>query len=481
MILNVAVIGSGFGGLGTAIRLKDAGIGNFVLFERASDLGGTWRDNTYPGCRCDVASDLYSFSFEPNPRWSNTFSYQPEIWAYLQDVAAKNDLRKLIKFNHDVTDVSFDSPSKLWILTTSQGVFQARNVVLAAGGLAEARMPDIEGIDSFAGPIMHTARWDESVGLAGKRVGVIGTGASAIQTVPQIAPVVASLEVFQSTPSWILPHLGHQVSERSKRLFSAMPLAQKLVRSLGYWRRELMVLGFVKDPSKMTKGETLAREHLARQVHDSQLRERMTPHYRLGCKRVLISNDYYPAFSRENVALVTEPIERIERWGIRTTDGALHEFDLLIAATGFYVTDNPACEMVHGAKGEKLVEAFRGDMANYKGTMFPDFPNLFMLGGPNTALGHSSIIFMHESQLNYIVKAVKVALERDARIEPTIDAARKWTEELQQKLPGSVWGTGCSSWYLNAHGKNTTIWPDFTFKFRQETRHFDPKDHEISV
>lgn len=231
----------------------------------------------------------------------------------------------------------------------------------------------------------------------------------------------------------------------------------------------------------MTKGETLAREHLERQVPDPQLRERMTPHYRLGCKRVLISNDYYPAFSRENVGLVTEPIQRIEPQGIRTADGILHEFDVLIAATGFYVTDNPIGEKVHGTKGEKLSRAFRGDMANYKGTMFPDFPNLFMLGGPNTALGHSSIIFMHESQLNYIIKTIEVTLKRGAIVEPTIDAARKWTQGLQEKLPGTVWGTGCSSWYLNEQGKNTVIWPDFTFKFRQETRHFVPKDHEITV
>ena len=481
MILNVAIIGSGFGGLGTAIRLTEAGIGNFMLFERADDLGGTWRDNRYPGCRCDVASDLYSFSFEPNPKWSNTYSYQPEIWAYLQDVATKHDLRKLIKFNHEVTDISFDPDSSLWNLTTTQGVFQARNVVLAAGGLAEPRMPDIAGIESFEGPIMHTAKWDESVPLAGARVGVIGTGASAIQAVPQIAPEVGCLEVFQRTPSWILPHLGHPVRARTISIYSVLPFVQRIVRSLGYWRRELMVLGFVKDPSRMTKGETMAREHLERQVPDPRLRELMTPHYRLGCKRVLISNDYYPTFSRDNVTLVTEPIDRIEAHGIRTADGELHEFDVLVAATGFYVTDNPIGEKVHGAKGEKLSQAFRGDMANYKGTMFPDFPNLFMLGGPNTALGHSSIIFMHESQLNYIVQAIEVALKRDARIEPTLDAARRWTEGLQEKLPGTVWGTGCASWYLNDQGKNTTIWPDFTFKFRQETRHFDPKDHEISV
>jgi cation diffusion facilitator CzcD-associated flavoprotein CzcO len=231
----------------------------------------------------------------------------------------------------------------------------------------------------------------------------------------------------------------------------------------------------------MVKGETMAREHLERQVPDPQLRELMTPQYRLGCKRALISNDYYPTFSRPNVELVTEPIERIEPKGIRTVDGDLHELDVLIAATGFYVTDNPIGEKVHGTNGEELANAFRGDLVNYKGTMFPAFPNLFMLGGPNTALGHSSIIFMHESQLNYIVSAIEVSLKRGARVEPTVDAARRWTRGLQDKLPSTVWGTGCSSWYLNEQGQNTVIWPDFTFKFRQETRNFIPADHEIEV
>ncbi len=481
MVLNVAVIGSGFGGLGTAIRLKAAGVGNFALFERADDIGGTWRDNTYPGCRCDVSSNLYSFSFAPNPRWSNTYSYQPEILAYLHDVATTHNLRGLIKFNHDVTDISFDVSTNLWHLTTSEGEFQARTVVIAAGGLAEPRMPDIEGIGTFTGPIMHTAKWDHSLDLTGKRVGVIGTGASAIQVVPQIAPIVGSLAVFQRTPSWVMPHLGHDVRRRSMRLFKTLPLAQRLVRALGYWQRELLVLGFVKNPQRMTKGEQMSRDHLARQIEDPNLRERLTPSYRLGCKRVLISNDYYPAFNRDNVTLITDAIERIEPHGIRTKDDTLHELDVIIAATGFYVTDNPIGQKVHGVNGEQLGEAFRGEAANYKGTMFPNFPNFFMLGGPNTALGHSSIIFMHESQLHYIVKAIKFALLRGARIEPSAQAAQKWTKELQEKLPGTVWGTGCASWYLNEQGKNTTIWPDFTFKFRQETKLFDESDHEITV
>ncbi|MHB1088955.1 MAG: flavin-containing monooxygenase [Acidimicrobiales bacterium] len=477
MVLNVAIIGSGFGGLGAAIRLREAGIDEFTIFERADDLGGTWRDNAYPGCRCDVASNLYSFSFAPNPRWSNTFSYQPEIWRYLNDVATNYKLRPIIKFNHDVTDVTFDADANLWTVTTSQGRYVARNVILATGGLAEPRLPQITGIDSFEGPLMHTARWDASLDLAGKRVAVIGTGASAIQTVPQIASIVGHLDVFQRTPSWVLPHQGHPVLERTKRLFATFPFAQKLNRVYGYWKRELLLFGFVKDPSRMTRAETIARDHLERQVGDRELREKLTPSYRLGCKRVLLSNDYYPALVRDNVTLVTDPIESVEPRGVRTSDGRLHECDVIITATGFFVTDNPMGEKVHGTSGQTMAEAWRGDMANYKGTMFPGFPNLFMLSGPNTSLGHSSIIFMLESQLNYVVAAIRHAINKNTRIEPTLEAAQRWTASLQEKLPGTVWGTGCSSWYLNERGRNTTIWPDFTFKFRAHTRHFESRDH----
>jgi cation diffusion facilitator CzcD-associated flavoprotein CzcO len=481
MVLDVAIIGSGFGGLGAAIRLRQANVNNIAIFERADDLGGTWRDNRYPGCRCDVSSNLYSFSFAPNPGWSNTYSFQPEIWRYLQDVADEYAVSDLIHYGHDVTDVAFDESQALWRLTTSQGEYFAKCVILATGGLAEPRLPDIPGLSDFKGTVMHTARWDSTVELAGRRVGVIGTGASAIQTVPQIAPIVGSLEVFQRTPSWILPHLGHPVLERSKKIFAALPLAQRAVRAWGYWQRELMVLGFVKDPRRMTKAETMSREHLERQIKDETLRERFTPSYRLGCKRVLISNDFYPAFRRDNVTLVTEAITGIEKKGVRTADGQLHELDVMIAATGFYVTDNPMGDKVHGVHGQALGEASHGKLAHYLGTTFPDFPNLFMLGGPNTGLGHTSVIFMIESQLNYVMGAVEMALANDVLVEPKEHVAKRWTSALQEKLPTTVWGTGCASWYLNDAGENTVIWPDFTFKYRQATRRFDSRDHRVAM
>ncbi len=478
-MVDVAIVGSGFGGLGAAIRLRQRGVSDVVIFERAASLGGTWRDNVYPGCRCDVASDLYSFSFAPNPAWSNTYSYQPEIRQYLESVAEEYELHDLIRFNHDVAEVTFDRDARQWRVRTNHGDVLATCVILATGALAELKLPDITGLIDFDGPIMHTARWDENVDLANKRVGVIGTGASAVQVIPEIAPLVASLRVFQRTPPWVLPHFGHPVRERTKRLFSGAPLLQRALRSYRYWRNELMVLGFVKDPSRMATAERLSREHLERQIDDPHLRERLTPTYRLGCKRVLISNTYYPAFTRDNVELVTAPIERVEARGVRTSDGVLHELDVIISATGFYVTDNPMAQKVHAANGTSLADALRGDLPHYKGTSFPGFPNLFMLGGPNTGLGHTSVVFMMEAQLNYATRAISEALAGQLLIEPKMHVARRWTRDIHAKMPSTVWGSGCSSWYLNAQGRNTTIWPDFTFTFRRATRRFSARDHQL--
>jgi cation diffusion facilitator CzcD-associated flavoprotein CzcO len=479
--VDVAIVGSGFGGLGAAIRLRQRGVRDIVILERASALAGTWRDNTYPGCRCDVPSSLYSFSFAPNPSWSNTYSYQPEIRDYLERVARDYHLIESIRFDHEVTDVSFDQASRRWRLTSAREVVEARVVVLAAGGLSAPRLPEIEGVGTFAGDVMHTAHWDGNIRLAGQRVGVIGTGASAIQVVPQIAPVVASLTVFQRTPPWILPHDGHPVTSRVRDLFTRLPFAQRAQRLWQYVTRERLALGFVKYPDRMGVAEKWAHQHLTHQVADPELQARLTPSYRLGCKRVLLSNDFYPAMVRENVALVTEPIARIEPEGVRTVDGVLHSFDVLIYATGFHVTDNPVGELVTGPTGVTLAGALRGELPTYRGTTFPGFPNLFMLTGPNTVLGHSSMIYMLESQLNYVVEAVDVALNRRAQIEPTLAAASAWTDMVRSKIPATVWGTGCSSWYLTNRGINTTVWPDFTFTFRRATRHLDVRDHRVTV
>jgi len=310
MTLNVAIIGSGFGGLAASVKLRNAGIDNFVMFERASELGGTWRDNTYPGCRCDVASNLYSLSFARNPNWSNSFSYQPEIQQYLLDVAKKFKLRDLIKFNHEVLDITYNQSKKLWDLKTNHGDFEAHNVILAAGGLAEARLPNIDGIESFAGKTMHTARWDSSVDLKGKRIAVIGTGASAVQMIPEIVPIAAHVDVFQRTASWILPHMqGHPVKKWTARTYRYVPGAQWLVRWAGYWRRELLGLAFTKKLEKLQVGMDGAKQFRDLMITDPVLNAKLTPDYTMGCKRILITNYFYPAIAQTNVDLITEGID----------------------------------------------------------------------------------------------------------------------------------------------------------------------------
>jgi len=480
---RIAIIGSGFGGLGAAIRLKEADEHDFVILERAQDVGGTWRDNTYPGCRCDVQSNLYSFSFELNPSWSDTYPSQAEIWDYLKDVAAQHRLSTHLRFGCEVTAVAFDESRGRWRLSTAAGpAVDADIVILATGALAEARLPAIEGIDSFAGPTIHSAAWDDEVELGSKRVGVIGTGASSIQIVPAIVDVAGPMTVFQRTAPWILPHPGHPVSSRAKALYRRLPLAQRLARWSDYWLREWLVIPFVKRPAMMAKAEAQATEHLEAQIVDPALRAKLRPSFRLGCKRVLLSDDYYPAIARDSTRLETRPISRVVPEGVVLDDGQLVELDVLIAATGFQVTDNPTASLVVGRDGLRLDEAYAGTLPSYKGTSFPGFPNLFMITGPNTALGHSSMVFMIESQLNYISAAIAALSASGASlVEPRHEVAAREAAAIQAKLPATVWGTGCSSWYNNAAGKNVTIWPDFTFRYRAATRHFRRDDHVISL
>ncbi|HEV2427557.1 MAG TPA: NAD(P)/FAD-dependent oxidoreductase [Acidimicrobiales bacterium] len=480
MRVDVAIVGSGFGGVAAAIKLRERGITDLVVLERADTLGGTWRDNRYPGCRCDVPSTLYSFSFAPNPAWSNTFSYRPEIQAYLEGVARRHGVTGLIRYDTPVGDVRFDQGLGRWRLATPTGDVEARCVVLAIGGLSEPRWPDVDGLATFAGVRLHTAAWDESVDLAGKRVAVIGTGSSAIQAVPEIAKDAAALTVLQRTAPWVLPHGGHPIGARARRLFGALPLAERLNRLYQYARLERLVLGFVKDPQRMALGEKWGRALLDAQVPDPELRAKMTPTFRMGCKRVLLSNDWYPTFARPNVELVTDPIAAIEPAGVRLATGRLVECDALVCATGFRVTDNPMFDAVTGTRGSTVGDAFRGDLDCYRGTSFPGFPNLFMISGPNSELGHSSVLYMTESQLRYIVPAVAAALRADALVEPTDAAARSWTTDVRSRLEGTVWMTGCSSWYLNDRGLNTTIWPGFTFAFRRAVRGFSPGDHAVA-
>jgi cation diffusion facilitator CzcD-associated flavoprotein CzcO len=467
-----AIIGTGFAGLGAAIALRRAGHRDLVILERADDVGGTWRDNTYPGCRCDVQSNLYSFSFAPNPDWTQTYPSQPELRDYLRDIAARYGLRADIRFGHDVTAARWDDPAQRWQVTTSQGEFSARYLIAATGALAEPSLPAIPGLDRFAGTVMHSARWDPDWSAAGQRVAVIGTGSSAIQLVPALVGQARSLTLFQRTPAYVMPHNNRPVTRRARQLYRRLPLTQSAARVAAYWAREVLVVGFVMQPSILRNAEKLWRRHLEAAVADPALREQLTPRYRLGCKRVLLSNDFYPALTAPQAALVTDAIAEVTADAVVTAGGTRHEVDTIIAATGFQVTDNPVHQRIAGRGGTTLAAAFG---QTYLGTVVPGFPNFFQLTGANTGLGHSSMIYMIESQLAFLVDAVRATGDGTPRdVRPDVAAA--WNRRLQRKMPGTVWGSGCSSWYLDAAGRNLTLWPGFTFTFRRRTKRFRPRD-----
>ncbi len=479
--VDIAIIGAGFSGLGTAIRLRAEGFDDFVVLERHADVGGTWWANTYPGCACDVPSHLYSFSFAPNPEWSHTYSAQPEIRDYLRSCAARHDLYRSIRLGTSVESAAWDEAAGRWIVATSAGTLSARVLIAGMGPLTEPSVPAIPGLDRFAGAAFHSARWDHGHDLAGERVAVIGTGASAIQFVPAIQPEVARLHVFQRTPPWIMPHTGRRIRPGERRLYRRVPALQKAVRGAVYAGREVLVLGFVKRPALMRVPERIARRHLRAQVRDPALRARVTPDYAVGCKRILPSNRWYPALGEANVELVTDPIREVREHAVVTADGTERAVDAIIFGTGFRVTDMPIGEWVRGRGGQRLADAWQGSPRAHLGATIAGFPNLFVLLGPNTGLGHSSMVYMIESQIEHVVDALRVMRARGAGVaEVRAEAQAAYNREIDAKLAGTVWSTGCASWYLDRTGRNATNWPDWTWRFRLRTRRFDPSAHRLT-
>jgi cation diffusion facilitator CzcD-associated flavoprotein CzcO len=479
---RIVIVGSGFAGLGAAIKLKQAGIEDFVVLERTGDVGGTWNVNTYPGCQCDIPSHLYSFSFAPNPGWTRTYSLQPEIWEYLRRVCSEQDIDPHIRFHHAVGAARWDEDERLWRIETNAGELTAEMLIAGPGPLAEPKLPEIEGIDTFEGTIFHSAQWNHEHSLLGKRVAVIGTGASSIQFVPHIQPEVSKLHLFQRTAPWVVPHRDRRTSRAERLLYRVFPPAQRLVRGLVYWSRELFVFTLM-HPREDSLAERTGRRHLREQVPDPELRAKLTPRYRIGCKRILISNDYYPALQHPNVEVVTDSIVRVTPRGIVTADGVERVLDTIILGTGFHVTDMPVAEWVHGRGGRTLEDVWRGSPQAYLGATVAGFPNLFLLVGPNTGLGHNSIVFMIESQLNHLMNCV-AHLDRTSTsvFEVRTGVQERFNEELQRKLEGSVWTSGgCVSWYLDEHGRNSTIWPGSTWPYRRRTRRFDPGDYELGT
>jgi cation diffusion facilitator CzcD-associated flavoprotein CzcO len=478
---SVVIVGAGFSGIGMAIKLKQAGVDDFVVLEKASRVGGTWRDNQYPGCACDVPSFMYSFSYALNPDWTRMFATQPEIWAYLERCIERYDLARHIRFGTEFGGAEFDDATATWRVLLKDGQLTSRALVLGTGPLHIPRYPEIPGAETFTGATFHSATWDHSLDLAGKRVAVIGTGASAIQFVPQIAPRVAALELFQRTPPWVLPKPDREISARERDLFRRHPGRQRARRWLVYWGLEARLLGFTANRGGLNLAERMARRHIAKGVADPEVRRKVTPDYAVGCKRVLISDDYYPALNRDNVHLRTEAITRIEPTGVRTADGRLHEVDVIVYGTGFHVTDAFDDTHLVGRDGLKLQDAWHDGVEAYLGTAISGFPNAFVLLGPNSALGHNSVVFMAEQQIKWIVRALRLLARRQASsIEVLPGVQRRYNEQLQRDLSGSVWNAGgCTSWYLDRHGVNRTLWPTFTWRYWLRMRKLDPADFAV--
>lgn len=480
---RVAIIGAGFAGLGTAVRLRGQGITDFVVFERAGDVGGTWRDNTYPGAGCDVPSQLYSYSFARNPHWTHSFSTQPQIQQYVQDVVDRYGLRDSIVLDCEVTDVRWNNDTARWEIQTSEGSYTADITVSAAGPLSAPRLPDIKGINTFRGPIFHSANWDHEFELAGKRVAVVGTGASAIQIVPAIAGVLARLDLYQRSAPWVLPRMGRAYSRLERLYYRRVPGAQRLARIGVYWVRESFVLWQSKYPPLADFFAFGARLKMWWVIRDRQLRRKLTPGYRLGCKRMLISNVYYPALARDNVEVVTDGIAEIREQSIVADDGTDREVDAIVLATGFRIADSPTYDLISGRDGRTLSEVFgaQGTSA-YKGTTIANFPNMFLMIGPNSALSYTSAIFTIEAQIDYVIDAI-ATMDADglATVEVREDAQTDYNRDLREKFDGAVWNAGdCTSWFVDENGHNATLWPDFSFRFRRMLKNFDVEAYETT-
>jgi cation diffusion facilitator CzcD-associated flavoprotein CzcO len=478
--VDVAIVGAGFSGLGLAIRLRQLGRDDFLVLERGDDVGGTWHYNTYPGCACDIPSHLYSFSFAPNPEWTQTYSPQPEIKTYLRRCAEEFDVRRSIRFGCEVTGAAWDEAAGRWRVETSDGELTARVLVSAMGPLVEPRIPDLPGLERFEGSVFHSARWDHDYDLAGQRVAAVGTGASAIQFVPEIQPRVERLHVFQRTAPWVVPHSNRPISKRERRLYRRFPAAQRVARGFTYLVREPLVLGFVKSPRLMRVVERLARRHIAEQVPDPELRAKVTPDYTIGCKRILPSNRWYPALGEANVELVPDAIVEVRPSSVVDAAGVEREVNAIIFGTGFHVTDIPAAKFVRGRDGATLEDVWGASPSAYLGTTVAGFPNLFFLLGPNTGLGHNSIVYMVESQIAYVLDAMRTMDERGANaVEVRGEAQAAYNADVDAQMADTVWSSGCASWYIDATGRNSTLWPDWTWRYRQRTARFDAERYRL--
>jgi len=479
---DVVVLGAGFGGLGMGAQLKQAGIENFAIFDKGPGLGGVWRDNSYPGAACDVPSHLYSFSFEPKTDWSRTYAPQAEIHGYMLHCVTKYQLRSRIRCNAEVASAAFDAAAALWRVTLSTGEELCAEVLISAcGQLNQPAYPALPGIERFAGEAFHSARWRHDLDLSGKRVAVIGTGASAIQFVPQIQPQVGELKLFQRSAAYVLPKPDRAYRPWELALMRRLPWLQRLDRGFKYVQHEVRGLAFISMPWLMKLFRFSFERHLKQHISDPQLRSQLQPNYPMGCKRILISNDYLPALTQPNVTVISEAISRVSETAIITADGREHPCDVLIYGTGFAATDFLAPMQIRGLGGRELNQAWRDGAEAYKGISVSGFPNLFILYGPNTNLGHNSIIYMLESQFRYVLGCIDLLRQQGARyVDVKATVQQRYNQQIQASSHRTIWEQGCSSWYKTASGKSTNNWPGYTFTYRQQTRAPEPDDYECT-
>ncbi|WP_433660171.1 flavin-containing monooxygenase [Nocardia sp. CA-128927] len=480
---RVLIVGSGFSGLGMGIALDEAGLDDYLIVEKAAEIGGTWRDNTYPGCACDVPSHLYSYSFEPRTNWRRLFSGQQEIFDYLKEVTEKYRLRPHIRFHQQMDHGYWDETEQRWHAFSADGQeYVAQFLVSAVGALHIPSIPEFRGSEDFTGAAFHSAQWDHGAELAGKRVAVIGTGASAIQFVPEIVDDVAELTVYQRTAPWVMPRADVAFSGRFRRALARVPGLRLALRNGIYWGAEVGGYAMNWRPALLKVLERVGRRHIERQVADPVLRAQVTPDYRAGCKRLLGSDTYYPALADPKTELVTERIDRFTADGIVTADGVERKADVIIYGTGFHVIDSFKNLPMVGLRGVDLAERWdREGVQAHRGITVADMPNAFFLVGPNTGLGHNSMIFMIEAQIHYVLQAIRQVREQGAvALAPRRAAQDRFNARLQDGLARSVWNTGgCQSWYLDEHGSNRTLWSGFTWQYWLQTRRLDPAEYEF--
>jgi cyclohexanone monooxygenase len=475
--VRVAVIGGGMSGIGAAIHMRRAGIEDFVVLERAAEPGGTWRDNTYPGCACDVPTALYSYSFAPKPDWSRAFAPQGEIRRYLLDVAAEHGVGDRIRCGADVLAADWDESRRRWLLRTSGGEYAARVLVSATGPWSEPVIPELPGLDSFGGKVFHSSRWDHEHDLDGAEVAVIGSGASAVQFVPAIQSRVKRLRLFQRTAHWVLPKADRPLGPRAHRMFHRYPAAQRALRGGIYYSSELIGLA-MRNPRLLAPLQRAGLAHLRRTVPDPELRRILTPAYTLGCKRLLFSNEWYPALVRPNVEVVPHAVEEVRPNAVVGADGVERAADTIVLGTGFTITDLPIAARVRGREGRSLDEAWAGSPTGYLGSVVHGFPNFFLLLGPNIGNGHSSAIMLAETQIGYMVEALAAMSRRGLdSVEVRADVQERFNAEVQSRLRGTVWNAGgCTSYYIDANGRNSTMFPGSTIELRRRLSRFEPGD-----